>query len=48
MSQRFFGTDGLRGRVNVWPLTADMALRLGLAAGTLFRDGERRHTVIIG
>ena len=33
MSQRFFGTDGLRGRVNVWPLTADMALRLGLAAG---------------
>ena len=48
MTQRLFGTDGLRGRVNVWPLTADMALRLGLAAGTLFRDGQRRHTVIIG
>ena len=48
MQQRLFGTDGLRGRVNVYPLTADMALRLGLAAGTLFRDGLRRHKVIIG
>lgn len=48
MQQRFFGTDGLRGRVNVYPLTADVALRLGLAAGTLFRDGQRRHKVIIG
>lgn len=48
MQQRFFGTDGLRGRVNVYPLTADIALRLGLAAGTLFRDGQRRHKVIIG
>jgi len=48
MQQRLFGTDGLRGRVNTWPLTADMALRLGLAAGILFRDGERRHRVIIG
>lgn len=48
MTRRLFGTDGLRGRVNVWPLTADVALRLGLAAGTLFRDGQRRHTVIIG
>ena len=49
MEKRLFGTDGLRGRVNVYPLTADMALRLGLAAGTLFRDGQpRRHKVIIG
>lgn len=48
MQQRLFGTDGLRGRVNTYPLTADVALRLGLAAGTLFRDGQRRHKVIIG
>lgn len=48
MHQRLFGTDGLRGHVNAYPLTADMALRLGLAAGTLFRDGQRRHKVIIG
>lgn len=48
MQQRLFGTDGLRGHVNTYPLTADMALRLGLAAGTLFRDGLRRHKVIIG
>lgn len=48
MQQRLFGTDGLRGHVNTYPLTADMALRLGLAAGTLFRDGRRRHKVIIG
>lgn len=48
MQQRLFGTDGLRGHVNTYPLTADMVLRLGLAAGTLFRDGLRRHKVIIG
>jgi phosphoglucosamine mutase len=48
MNERLFGTDGLRGRVNQFPLTADTVLRLGLAAGTLFRDGLRRHKVIIG
>jgi phosphoglucosamine mutase len=48
MHERLFGTDGLRGRVNHFPLTADTVLRLGLAAGTLFRDGLHRHKVIIG
>lgn len=49
MQERLFGTDGLRGEVNKYPLTADVALRLGLAAGTLFREGtSRRHQVIIG
>lgn len=48
MSSRLFGTDGLRGRVNLHPMTADVALRLGLAAGTLFRRGDRRHRVVIG
>ena len=31
--QRLFGTDGMRGTVNQWPMTVDAALRLGLAAG---------------
>lgn len=48
MSTRLFGTDGLRGRVNIYPMTADVALRLGLAAGTRFRTGDRRHRVVIG
>ncbi len=48
MPERLFGTDGLRGQVNTYPMTAETALRLGLAAGTRFRGGERRHRVIIG
>ena len=48
MGRRLFGTDGLRGQVNIYPMTADMALRLGLAAGTRFRNGNRRHRVVIG
>ena len=48
MRARFFGTDGVRGRVNVSPMVPDVALRLGLAAGTYFRTGERRHRVVIG
>ncbi len=48
MSERIFGTDGLRGRVNAYPLTAEMALRLGLAAGTVFRSEDSRRKVIIG
>ncbi len=48
MAERIFGTDGLRGHVNTYPLTAEMALRLGLAAGTVFRSSENRRKVIIG
>ena len=48
MGRRLFGTDGLRGQVNIYPMTADVALRLGLAAGTRFRNGNRRHRVVIG
>ncbi|MFI3271824.1 MAG: phosphoglucosamine mutase [Pseudomonadota bacterium] len=49
MTKRLFGTDGLRGAVNKYPMTADMALRLGLAAGVYFRrQGARRHRAIIG
>ena len=49
MSRKFFGTDGVRGRANTYPMTADMALRLGAAAGRYFRrDGRNRHRVVIG
>ena len=49
MGKRLFGTDGVRGRANVAPMTADMALRLGAAAGRFFRrDGSAGHRVVIG
>jgi phosphoglucosamine mutase len=45
----YFGTDGIRGRANSFPMTAEIALRVGLAAGKLFRSGgDRRHLVVIG
>ncbi len=43
-----FGTDGIRGKANVDPMTAETALRLGQAAGLMFMRGEHRHRVIIG
>lgn len=46
MNERLFGTDGMRGQVNSWPMTVDTALRLGLAAGIKFRRGP--HRVVIG
>jgi len=50
MSHRtYFGTDGIRGKANSFPMTAEIALRSGLAAGKLFRSGgDRRHLVVIG
>ena len=50
MSARaYFGTDGIRGQANRHPMTAEVALRVGLAAGRLFRSGgDRRHLVVIG
>ena len=47
-AERLFGTDGLRGQVNIYPMTADIALRLGLAAAARFAEGGRRHRVVIG
>ncbi len=45
----YFGTDGIRGEANQYPMTAEVALRVGLAAGKLFRSGDdRRHLVVIG
>ncbi len=47
-TRRLFGTDGIRGRANIDPMTAGIALRLGQAAGLLFTRGEHRHRVVIG
>src|SRR5579872_3996560 len=47
MARRHFGTDGIRGRANS-EITADMALKVGQAAGVAFRRGEHRHRVVIG
>ena len=49
MSRKLFGTDGVRGRANSHPMTAEMALHLGAAAGRYFRsDGMNGHRVVIG
>ena len=48
MSRKFFGTDGVRGRANTGAMTADMVLRIGLAAGNLYKRGNHRHRVVIG
>ena len=49
MARKLFGTDGVRGRANSYPMTAEMALRLGAAAGRYFRrDGSGVHRVVIG
>jgi len=45
----YFGTDGIRGKANQHPMTAEVALRVGLSAGKLFRSNDnRRHLVVIG
>lgn len=49
MSRKLFGTDGVRGRANSFPMTAEVALRLGAAAGRYFRrEGSAAHRVVIG
>lgn len=49
MTRKLFGTDGVRGKANTYPMNAEMALRLGAAAGRYFRrDGSSAHRVVIG
>jgi len=49
VTRKLFGTDGVRGTANTYPMTAEMALRLGAAAGRFFRrDGGSAHRVVIG
>ncbi len=47
LAKRYFGTDGIRGRANGL-ITPDLAMRVGMAAGIVFRNGDHRHRVIIG
>ena len=46
--RKYFGTDGVRGRANVEPLTADFALKLGRAAAGLFKNNDTHGKIIIG
>ena len=48
MSRRYFGTDGIRGLANTPPMTSEIALKVGMAAGKLFSSGAHRHRVVIG
>ncbi len=48
MTRQIFGTDGIRGLANVEPMTAETALRVGMAAGRIFTRGDHRHRVVIG
>ncbi|MBN8809906.1 MULTISPECIES: phosphoglucosamine mutase [Sphingomonas] len=48
MARKYFGTDGIRGATNLSPMTAAMAMKVGMAAGAHFRRGDHRHRVVIG
>ncbi|NYT42426.1 phosphoglucosamine mutase [Sphingomonas sp. R-74633] len=48
MARKYFGTDGIRGATNISPMTAAMAMKVGMAAGAHFRRGDHRHRVVIG
>ncbi len=48
MADRLFGTDGIRGTANRDPMTAEVALQVGLAVGAQFRRGRHRNRVLIG
>ncbi len=46
--KKLFGTDGVRGVANVYPMTTEMAMQIGRAAAYLFKSGNRRHRIVIG
>ncbi|HEX2255473.1 MAG TPA: phosphoglucosamine mutase, partial [Afifellaceae bacterium] len=46
MTRQYFGTDGIRGRANVHPMTPDVAIRVGMAVGLHYRNGHRQRVVI--
>jgi phosphoglucosamine mutase len=48
VTRKFFGTDGIRGRTNAAPMTAEIAMKVGQAAGSYFLRGSHRHRVVIG
>src|SRR4051812_10775952 len=48
MARKYFGTDGIRGATNISPMTAAMAMKVGMAAGAHFVRGNHKHRVVIG
>ncbi len=48
MTKKYFGTDGIRGTANKFPMTAEIALKVGMAVGAKFTNGTHRHRVVIG
>lgn len=46
--RKYFGTDGIRGKANTHPMTAEVALKVAMAAGLMFRNGHHRSRVVIG
>ncbi|RME68885.1 MAG: phosphoglucosamine mutase, partial [Alphaproteobacteria bacterium] len=48
MSRKLFGTDGIRGTTNSFPMTPEIAMCVGMAAGRYFVRGNHRHRVVIG
>ena len=48
MTRKYFGTDGIRGRANRFPMTPDIAMKVGMAVGVAFRNGDHKHRVVIG
>jgi phosphoglucosamine mutase len=48
MTRKLFGTDGIRGLANKFPMTPEIALKAGMAAGRVFTRGDHRHRVVIG
>ncbi|ODP36004.1 phosphoglucosamine mutase [Sphingomonas turrisvirgatae] len=48
MARKYFGTDGIRGRTNAHPMTAALAMKVGMAAGQHFLRGDHKHRVVIG
>ena len=48
MAKRYFGTDGIRGRANAFPMTAEIAMKVAMAAGMSFQRGTHRHRVVVG
>lgn len=48
MTRKYFGTDGIRGKANSFPMTPEIAMKVGMAAGVAFQRGKYRHRVVIG
>ena len=47
MIKRYFGTDGIRGRVNLEKINGDMFFKFGLAAGTYFKNNKKKNKLLL-